>query len=295
MRAHAQTPAISRSASARPIELTAEPSSEAPEVFISPGKSTTLTFDSELLRTGGGGDTVELEKRESFALVDSGGTVLRLIPSDRLKPGDRVRMKVQFKERAAPSGAVFILVVRASEAERVVEVYRNVRSVESYQQETREARAETAQCRAALARTQAECAGPAGMRSLLAARHLDEGGVRPQDLTEGVTRAPGSALTVVLVRSYRATGLVAVELELTAPEGAQPFTVAGAALTGKRGEELMILPVWSSGPITANSGVPGRVAVEAVVTAGQVQGTFTLKLWEAGTGRTVIVGNVTFP
>nr|AHE14568.1 hypothetical protein asmbl_3 [uncultured bacterium] len=275
--------------------MTAEPSGVEPEVIISPGKSTTLTFDAALLRTAGGVDTVELEKREAFALVDAGAATLRVIPSARLKPGERLRLKVQFQERAAPSGAVLTLVVHSARAEQVVEVYRNTRPVESYQQEAREARAQAAQCRADLERAQAECAGPGGLRGLLAAQQLGEEGVKAKDLTRTVTKVPENALSVRQVRSYRATGRVALELWLNAPDGAQPFTVDGAALTGKRGAELRVLPVWASGPITDKPDEPGLVAVEADATAAKAQGGYTLKLWEARTGRTVVVGNVTFP
>ncbi|MFP2927220.1 DUF2381 family protein [Pyxidicoccus sp. 3LG] len=295
MGAHAQTPSAAHGARARPIELTAEPGGEEPEVLISPERSTTLTFDSELLRTADGGDTVELERRDAFALVDSGATVLRLIPSGSLKPGDRVRLKVSFKARAAPSGAAFTLVVHAAQAEPVVDVYRNARPVESYQQEAREARARVAQCQSELERTQAERAGPGGLRGLIAAKQLAEEGVKPKDLTKAVTKAPGNALATFRVLSYRAAGRVAVELEVYGLAGAPPFTVAGAALTGKRGAELKVLPVWASGPISANPEEKGRVAVEADATLEDAQGTYTLKLWEEGTGRTVIVGNVTFP
>ncbi len=293
--AHAQPSTAARGASARPIELTAEPGDEAPEVLISPGRSTGFFFDAELLRTNDGRSTVELEKREAFTLVDSGDTVLRLIPSGGLKPGERLQLKVRFKARAAPADAAFTLVVHAAQAEPVVEVYRNARPVESYQQEALQARAETAQCRADLARTQAECAGPGGLRGLIAAKYLDKEGVKAKDLTETVTKAPGNALNTLLVRSYRAAGRVAVELSVHGLAGAPPFTVAGAALAGKRGAELRVLPVWSTGPITAKPDDPGRVAVEAEVTEDEGRRVYTLKLWEAETGRTVIIGNVTFP
>lgn len=293
--AHAQPDTVARSANERPIELTAEPPGVEPEVIISPGKSTTLTFDAALLRTADGEDTVELEKREAFALVDAGLTTLRLIPSARLKPGERLRLKVQFKERAAPSGAALTLVVHAARAEQVVEVYRNARPVESYQQEAREARAQAAQCRGDLERARAECAGPGGLRGLLATEQLGEEGVAAKDLARTATQAPENALSAWYVRSYRATGRVAVDLWLKALAGAQPFTVAGAALTGKRGAELRVLPVWASGPITDNPDERGRVVVEADATAAEARGVYTLKLWEAGTGRTVVFSNVTFP
>lgn len=295
LRANAQTPSATLGASPRPIELQEEPGGEAPEVFISSGKSTTLLFDAELLRTAEGKDTATLERREAFALVDAGLTTLRLIPSEELKPGDRLRLTVRFAGRAAPSGAAFTLVVHPAQAEPMVEVYRNARPVESYQQEAREARARAAQCLDELKRIQAERAEPGGLTGLLAAKQLDGKGVLPKDLTLAVTEAPGNVLPVFRVRSYRAAGRVAVELELDGLANAPPFAVAGAALTGRRGAELKVLPVWSSGPINADPFNPGRVVVEAEATTEDARGPYTLKLWEEGGGRTVLLGNVTFP
>lgn len=295
LHANAQTPPASLSASPRPIELKEDPAGEAPEVFISPGRSTTLLFDAELLRTEEGKDTSTLEKREAFTLVDAGLMTLRLIPSEGLKPGDRLRLTVRFAGRAAPSGAAFTLVVHAAQAEPMVEVYRNARPVESYQQEAREALARAAQCQDELKRTLAKRAEPGGLRSLLAAKQLDEKGVLPKDLTEAVTKAPGNALATVYVRSYRAAGRVAVEFEVNGLANAPPFAVAGAALTGRRGAELKVLPVWSSGPINADPFNRGRVVVEAEATTEDARGPYTLKLWEEGGGRTVLLGNVTFP
>ncbi|WP_158616728.1 DUF2381 family protein [Corallococcus sp. CA054B] len=293
--ANAQTPPASHGAGPRPIELKEERGEKAPEVFISPGRSTTLMFDAELLRTAEGRDTVTLEKREAFALVDAGLMTLRLIPSEGVKPGDRLRLTVQFDGRAAPSGAAFTLVVHAVQAEPMVEVYRNARPVESYQQEAKEALAKAAQCHDELKRTQAERSEPGGLRSLLAAKQMDKGGVTPKDLFEAVTKPPGNALVTQKVWAYRAAGRVAVGLELDGLANAPPFVVAGAALIGRRGTELKVLPVWSSGPIKADPSNPGRVVVEAEATTEDARGPYTLKLWEDGTGRTVILGNVMFP
>jgi len=186
-------------------------------------------------------------------------------------------------------------VVHAAEAERVVDVYRDARPAESYRQEAKDARAETAKCHAELERVQAERAIPGGLRGLLATKQMDTAGVQPKDLTRTVIKAPGNALQTHLIWSYRSATRVAVAVGLSLPAGEQPWTMEGAALTGKRGAELKVLPVWHSGPITGELGKSERVVVEVEATKEDARGTYTLKLWEAGTGRTVIVGNVTFP
>ncbi|WP_409015062.1 DUF2381 family protein [Archangium sp.] len=87
-------------------------------------------------------------------------------------------------------------------------------------------------------------------------------------------------------------GRVAVLVLLKNPS-ANPWTVAGAALVGRKGEELKPLPLWHTGPIrTGKAG--GRVVVELEAAPTEARGAYTLKLWDAE-GRTVAIGRVTFP
>lgn len=293
--ATAQSRPSPRPGSARPIELTPEPTSEEPEVFIGPGVSTMFSFDTELLRTGEGREAVELEPRAAIMFVDAGLTTLKLVPSDALKAGDRVRMRVRFKDGAAPTGASFTLVVSATRAERVVDVYRDARPAESYQREASEARAETARCLDELARTRAERSGPEGLMGLLANNQVDKHGVKSRDLTETLAYAPGSALVLRKTWSYRSVMLVAVELVVRVPRGEQPWATEEALLVGKRGREPQALVFWQSGPVTDDANENQRVIVGVKVGPDELQGTYSLKLWDAGRKRTVTFNNVVFP
>ena len=83
-------------------------------------------------------------------------------------------------------------------------------------------------------------------------------------------------------------------MTLETPAGTQPLTASGAALTDRRGIELKVLPPWPSvhsAPATRQQ----RLVVEAEALPTEAQGTYTLKLWEADTGRTVILSGVSFP
>nr|WP_237726737.1 DUF2381 family protein [Corallococcus coralloides] len=80
----------------RVVELPEAPSDQEPEIVISPGLSTTFTFDAELSRRESGKELVDLERREVFSLVDFGQTTLRLTPSDKLASGARLRLSVRF-------------------------------------------------------------------------------------------------------------------------------------------------------------------------------------------------------
>ncbi|QSQ25271.1 DUF2381 family protein [Pyxidicoccus parkwayensis] len=292
--AGAETPVPPWNAGVRQLELPAEPTGNEPEVHISPGVSTTLAFDAELLRDKEGKDTVGLEKREAFVLVDVGQATLRLLPSDTLKNGERLRLMVRFKDGAAPAGAAFTLVVHPARAERLLEVYRAPRTAASYQREAKEAKAEVQQCHEELERERAERGGPGGLTGLIAAEQMDNMGVSARMVTESVTKSPGNALVTLEVHSYRAAGRVVVELVVENPQGAQPWSAVGAMLTDRTGMELKVLPVWQRGFVETDR-KRQHIVVEALATREEAQGSFTLKLWEAGMGRTVSLSGISFP
>ncbi|CAM4527504.1 DUF2381 domain-containing protein [Myxococcus xanthus] len=286
--AHAQSANSAANSVIRRVELVPEDSRTAVEVEVSPGLSTGLYFDSELRR-----ERIDLEGRERFSLVDIGTATLRLVPSDRLSPNERLRLTVHFQDGAVPASATFLLNVHPAKAEPVVEVSRRRRTVESYQQEAREARAEAERLRDELNRLRAERGAPGGLTGLISTQVMARQGVEARDLSSSVVRTPTSALALRNAYSYRSLERVALEVWLEAPPGAQPWTASGASLRGKSGEELTVLQVWQAEP--AAPGVLRQVVVEAQGTPASIRGPFTLKLWEANGPRTVTLGNVTFP
>ncbi len=296
--AGAEAPAQPRLASwtggVRVVELPTEPTGQEPEVLVSPGLSTTFTFDAELSSGEGGKDLVVLERREEFSLVEVGQTLLRLTPSDKLASGARLRLSVRFKDGAAPSGAAFSLVVHPVRAERLVEVYRKAQPVEFYQREARVARLQAEQCHEELDQGRSERALPGGLAGLIAAETVDIKGVRTRDLTESVIRTPRNALVTLRVLGYRSARQVALEVRLENSEVAQTWATTEAVLTDQKGVELKALPVWQSGPV-APGGSEQRIVVQAEALEAQAQGLYTLKLWEPRTGRTVILSGVSFP
>jgi len=276
----------------RHIEIPTE-STEAtptPEVQISPRMSTTFEFDSALDPA-----KVVLEGEKRFSLVDLGRSTLRLVPSEQILPGERLRLTVRFQDGSVPLGAAFVLVAHPARTERVVEVWRQPRTAESYQQEAKEARAETQQCQDENARLRAEQQGPGGIAGLLANGVIEgEEGVDAKLLVNTEVRQhPGNALWAERAWSYRAPTRVAVAVELENPDAANPWTVEGASLVSRAGAPLKVLTVWQKAPI---SRYPfGRVVVEAEATPGAALGPFTLKLWGPGGLRTITLSGVTFP
>jgi len=289
--ATAQPRAIPCEAGTRRIELKTEPSDEVPELCISPGLSTTLLlYGAELLPSG-----VTVDGRGRFTLVEVGNTVLRLVPSDSVVPGERLRLTVRFRDGAAPASAAFWLVVYAGQVEPLVEVYREKRTVESYQQQVQEKDAQFRQCQEENARLLAEKESPGGLIGLLATGLMGEKGVTPKKLTESVVEHPGNAILVTRVFSYRSTSRVAVELEFeTATAGREPWRAVRAELVGPGRRALRVTPPWQREPLRGEVR-DRRVVIEAEATEAETRGSFTLKVWDEDGTRSVIVSEVTFP
>ncbi|XXF78087.1 DUF2381 family protein [Myxococcaceae bacterium GXIMD 01537] len=276
---------------ARHIELPAGPEKTTPPVCISAGQATVFSFDAPL-EPG----SVTVERAESFAQVERGPSMLKLKPSERLPLGEPLRLTVRFADGAEPTSATFTLVAHAALAEPFVDVHRQTRTVEAYQQELRAKEQEIRQLREENARLRADKVEPGGLRGLWASRLMREEGVATKNVFATLTESPAPPFRVRLVRSYRSASRVAVLVELhTAMMGAPTWTAGGATLTreGKRNEALKLLPLWQEAPVDWE--IQRGVMVEAEATADEARGTFTLKLWEEGGTRTVTLRGVTFP
>lgn len=273
---------------ARRIELTPDEAQSLSEIAVSPGLSTGLYFDAELMREG-----VELEGRDRFSLVDVGQATLRLVPSSRVTPGERFRLVVRFRDGAAPVSASFLLRVHPAQAEPLVEVYRRKRTLETYRQEAMEAHAELLRCQDENSRLIAEHDAPGGLAGLISTGALDDLGVVAKVVTKDVAQAGGSPIEATYVRSYRSKRGVAVEMTLAVKAGALPWVAKDATLRGKSGAGLKVLRIWQEQPI--HIGEAMRVVIEADASAIAAQGTFSLKLWEEAGPRGITLGNVTFP
>ena len=280
----------------RRVELSAESSGEALEVRISPGVATVFVFsDAELLRETEGGLAVDLERRESFARVEGSDTMLQLVPSDALMAGDVLRLSVRFKSGALPARAGFSLVVHPVQAERLVEVYRNARTLESYQQELLGTRDEVQRCHEQLAQLRALHGGPGGLTGLLAPGLVDTRGIIGRNLSKAAIQSRGDAWDVQHIHSYRAAQRLAVQLSIQpgGPDNPAPWMPEGATLTNRRGEQLRVLSVAQNAPSEA-AGNYWVVIIEAEAPEPWMPEPWTLRVWEAATGRTATFSNITF-
>jgi uncharacterized protein (TIGR02268 family) len=237
---------------------------------------------------------VTVEGRERFTLVDPGSTTLRLVPSAGVMPGERFRLTVRFRDGSAPASASFWLVVYAGKAEPWVEVYREKRTLESYQQQVQEKDSQLRQCKEDNERLLAEKENPGGLTGLLATGLMGETGVTPKNLSESAVRHPGNAVRVVRVFSYRSTSRVAVELILHATLGMEPWRAVRAELVGPSRRMLRVKPPWQREPLR-DEAKDRRVVIEAEATEAETRGSFTLKVWGEDGTRTIILTGVVFP
>jgi uncharacterized protein (TIGR02268 family) len=286
----AQPRAIPCEAGTRRIELKTEPSDEVPELCIGPELSTTLLLYGAELLPGG----VTVDGRERFRLVEVGNTMLRLVPSARMVPGERLRLTVRFRDGAAPASAAFWLVVYAGQVEPLVEVYREKRTVESYQQQVQEKDSQLRQCQEDNARLLAEKESPGGLTGLLATGLMGDTGVTPKDLSKSVVEHPRNAVGVMRVLSYRSTSRVAVVLELEPAQDMQPWRAVRVELVGPGRRALRVKPPWQREPLR-NEAKDRRVVIEAEATEAESRGSFMLKLWGEDAARTIILTGVVFP
>jgi uncharacterized protein (TIGR02268 family) len=288
--ATAQPRAVPCQIGTRRIELRTELIGELPELCIGPELSTTILFYGAELR----GNEVTVEGRERFTLVDPGSTTLRLVPSARVMPGDRFRLTVNFRDGSAPARAAFWLVVYAGKVEPWVEVYREKRTLESYQQEVVEKDTQLSQCQEDNERLLAEKESPGGLTGLLATGLMDDRGIPPKRLIESVGKPPGNFVEVYEVLSYRSTRRVAVALWLRPTLETQPWRAVRAELVGPGHRALRVHPPWQREPL--RFGVADtRVVIEADATEAETRGSFTLKVWNEDSTRSIVLTGVTFP
>ncbi|WP_224366802.1 DUF2381 family protein [Hyalangium versicolor] len=274
----------------RYIQLRMEPSAQEPVLCISPDESTTLLFhDAELLP-----ESLSVEGAERFKLVDMGRTIIRLEPSERMVPGERLRLTVRFRDGAAPVSAFFWLVVRPGQAEPWVEVYRHKRTIESFQQELAEKNTQLRRCQEDHARVRAEGQSPGGLTGLLAMELMGETGVVARNLVNGLDWRPLKATRVGNAKSYRAATRVAVLLTLMSPKAGSLWRIGRVELVGPDHRSRRLATPWQ-GEAVGPEGPMRRLVIEAEAAEAETPGEFTLKIWSEDGTESITFTGITFP
>ena len=285
--AQPSTPPDERAGEPRAFVLSAGGQKELPALRMRPDLLLALLFGAPLKLA-----RVELEEREGFSRVSVLEDALMLVPSRALGVGRKLRLRVHFVEGTVPASADFLLVVDPTWAEQQVNVNLQPPQPDACWQQAEAERISARQCQAELERVRKV---PDGLAGMLVTGQLDTTGVtaRRLHLGDDFTQRPDKSLAVQRVTSYRARGVVAVELWITNPSG-RPWTAAGAVLVGEGGMRLKVLRIWPLEPLP-----PGpeqqRVVVVAEASETQARGRFTLSLWQDGEPPSVSLEGVVFP
>jgi uncharacterized protein (TIGR02268 family) len=239
--------------------------------------------------------SVELQDEVRFVEVTRGRSGIGFVPPRDLAEGERLRLTARFVDGASQEAITFTLVAHSGRATHQVEVYRDRRTRESFQQEVAQERAksqhlneENQRLRGELERLQARVHQAVGLRSVIISRAMGDMGVTARGLTTSGARSDRD-LTLARGICYRSDNNLAVAVWLT-NSGAEPWTVAGAALT-VNGEPIKGL-VWQGETIAP--GGEGLVVVEVAGAGEGLRGDATLSLWEAGP-RVIHIPQVSFP
>jgi uncharacterized protein (TIGR02268 family) len=269
----------------RRIELAASPRS-LPELCISPGLSTILMFDQELAK-----DAVELEGRERFQRAETTSSALVLVPSEKLMPGERLRLKVRLTEAGTPVSAEFVLRVYRDQVERQVEISRPP-APGTCQAELQRKEEELQRCL-----DQRASPPPEPLASLAAL--MMENGIDPRLLTSrevtspSLITTPAEGLAVTQVFLHRSLSRFVVEVHLANTDPEKPWMKAGASLLGRSGEMLELFHVLQLQPL--EPGEVGQVWVEARVPPTGAIGPFTLEVWDSERTRSFTLKDLRMP
>lgn len=266
------------------IELARAPEAAAREVCVSPGLMTGFVFDTTPV-------DVELQDEIRFVEVLRGRSGIGIIPPRDMEPGERLRLTVRLGKEASQQLVTFTLVAHRGQATRQVEVFRDRRSRESYEQEVAQEHAKNQRLREENQRIQAQLERSQGLRSLIANKTVGAKGVRTLTLTPDAHAPPDGSLSFTQVISYRTEKTVAAEVTLM-NSSAKPWMVAGASLLGAQGEEMPGLRLRQDEAIAPDD--IGSVIVEVDATEKQAQGQWLLKFWDAES-RTLSIPGITFP
>jgi uncharacterized protein (TIGR02268 family) len=240
-----------------------------PQVRVAAGIATTLVFDAPIERT-----SVEVEGWATrFRLVDPGERTLFIEPLVAPGDGERLAVRVRYKDGVFPASATFALVSHPTQVDTRVDVVRRQRTPEVLE-------GALAQC---------EAAGPS---RLVLSGLLDREGVRATEFLVDLPQGHKSGLTAARGVGYRATHWALVAVPVSNLPGQKPWTLGSARLFSAEGTPLGIRRVSMEKPRLQ----PGESALVVVETAphSASKSPYRLELLDAEGGRLLPIHKVLF-
>jgi uncharacterized protein (TIGR02268 family) len=217
------------------------------ELYVAADNLTTVALNGPLDR-----DSLVVD-RTRFKWVDVGDRILALQPMVDLSEGERLIVKIGFRDRALPAQAVFAVVTDATVMDGNVEVDRRANTPEALLAALTQREAELADLK-----VRCEGTGPAG---LVLSGWLD-GFTQPEELriVEAAPRAT-SGLQVMASKGYVGKFSALAAIQLHNLPGQKPWVLGQARLSGARGTPIPVLTVQMK-PLQLAPGETGWVVVE---------------------------------
>ena len=272
----AQPPA--REQQQRQLVVPSGPGEPVPEVRVAAGVSTYLRFNAPIDRA-----SLEVEGRATrFKLVDPGEYTLTLEVAVEPGPGEKLGVRVRYKDGGSPAYAALALVSHPTLVDKEVEVVRRPRTVEALE-------ARLSHVEAELVSLKAQCA-QSGLPNLAFSGVLDSKGVSAK-LFYGKP-APGyqGGLKPGLGTGYRASRWAMVVVEVRNLPGQRAWALGAARLTSVKGRPVKVLSVHMEKPQLQ----PGESSLVAVMVeppaANEVH--FQLELVDVEGGRLLPITDV---
>jgi uncharacterized protein (TIGR02268 family) len=248
-----------------------------PEVRVATNTLTLFRFDTSIDRA-----SLEVEGRATrFRFVDVGERLIALEMAVEPGSGEKLGVRVRYKDGATPAYATFALVSHPILVDKEVEVVRRPRTVEALEAALAEKEAELAAHRA--------MSGPAG---LVFSGRIGPDGVQTQRIAKPLTDAQ-NGLEVADGAGYRAMSWTLAVVRVHNLPGQKPWMPAEARLTrALDGKRVKVFSVVMNKAQLA-PGEEGLVAVETEAPFWKAGEVFRLELLDNSGGRLLLIPQVT--
>jgi uncharacterized protein (TIGR02268 family) len=220
-----------------------------PEVRVAAGVSTYLRFNASIDKA-----SLEVEGRATrFKLVDPGEYTLTLEMAVEPGPGEKLRVRVRYKDGGAPAHAALDLVSHPTLVDKEVEVVRRPRTVEALEARLFHVEAELVSLKAQYAQS--------GLPSLAFSGVLDSKDVRAKPFFGKPAPGYKGGLEPGRGTGYRATLWAMVVVQVRNLPGQPAWAPGTARLTSVKGTPVKVLSVHMEKPQLQ----PGEFALVAVM------------------------------
>jgi uncharacterized protein (TIGR02268 family) len=237
------------------------------ELRVAANTVTTVMLNGPLDR-----DSLVVDKTR-FKWAEVSDQFLILQPFTDLGPGERLVAKVNYKDRALPAQAAFVVITHPTEVDGTVEVERRANSPEALS-------AALAAKDAQLEELKARCE-PSGPIAAVRSGAIGKGAIlRVDKLKSTVLAADGGILTVVDVVGYEGQAWAVIDLQLHNPHGQKSLALGAPVVIGVDGKPIHVRAVWMEKP-RLGPGEQGRLMVETHVPPWAAGGAFRLELTES--------------